>query len=233
MIKGMVHTNQQIQIVVKSIKQETPHYLTLIFERPRGFMYQAGDWIDLEFEGGELRGGKTYSLSSSPTEADMTITFKEGLSPLKKALATVSAGDVLTIVQYGNDYGFQLNETKASTLIAGGVGIAPFRSMIKEMVDRGYKNNVELIYLNQTDTFLFQEELMQWKKQVPSLTVHYIVTKDLKRKQREKTIRTLITDTNRRYYIAGPPGMVMTTMAFITDIGVQERNVKIDSFGGY
>lgn len=229
----MVHHNQQIKIVVKSLAQVAPQYLTLTFERPREFTYQAGDWIDIEFDGGELRGGKTYSLSSSPTEADMTITFKEGLSPLKKALASVRVGDTLTIVQYGNDYGFQLNETKASTLIAGGVGIAPFRSMIKEMVDQGYKNNVELIYLNQTDSFLFHDELLVWKQQLPSLTVHYIVTKDLRRKQREKTMRALITDTNRRYYIAGPPGMVMSTTACITEIGVQERNIKIDSFGGY
>jgi ferredoxin-NADP reductase len=229
----MVHHNQQIKILVKSLAQIAPQYLTLTFERPRDFTYQAGDWIDIEFDGGELRGGKTYSLSSSPTEADMTITFREGLSPLKKALASVRVGDTLTIVQYGNDYGFQLNETKASTLIAGGVGIAPFRSMIKEMVDQGYKNSVELVYLNQTDSFLFHAELLAWEKQLPSLRVHYIVTKDLKRKQREKTMRALIADTNRRYYIAGPPGMVMSTTAFITEIGVQERNIKIDSFGGY
>jgi ferredoxin-NADP reductase len=118
-------------------------------------------------------------------------------------------------------------------LIAGGVGVAPFRSMLKEMLDERYKNEVQLVYLNQTEEFLFKRELEEWQMKLPSLTIDYIVTGELKRKHREKVMKSLITDTNRRYYIAGPPGMVTNTTQFITEIGVQERYIKIDSFGGY
>jgi ferredoxin-NADP reductase len=229
----MVHTDQHIKLVVKRSELLASAYLTLTFERPHTFNYQAGDWIDIAYGDHDLRGGKTYSLSSSPSEETLAITFKQGLSPLKQALASAQPNDTLTISQYGNDYGFQLNENKSSTLIAGGVGIAPFRSMLKDMADQGYKNDVQLIYLNQTDDFLFQRELESWQKQLAHLSVHYIVTKDMNRKQREKVLKSIITDVGRRYYIAGPPGMVTSTLRYITDLGVEPRDIRIDSFTGY
>lgn len=229
----MVHKDQNIELVVKDLKQETPYYWSLIFHRPHGFQFEAGDWIDIEFPGQELAGGKTYSLSASPTEADMMVTFREGLSPLKRTIVGSKSGDKLRITQYGNDYGFQLRQNKSSTLIAGGVGIAPFRSMLKEMLEQGGKNTVRLIYLNQNEHFLFKEELDTWARTLPNLTIHYVVTKELSRKKREKLITSLITDTNQQFYISGPPGMVTSNVSLLGALGVTTRNIKTDVFGGY
>lgn len=227
-----VTKNTTINIAVKSLVRIAPQYHTLTFERPPQFDYQSGDWIDLAFSPA-VTGGRTYSLSSSPTEPDLSITFREGLSPLKRRLGQAIPGDSATIVQYGNDYGFQLRSTKASTLIAGGVGIAPFRSMLKEMADTRGKNDVHLLYLNTTDSFLFATELEQWKALVPNLKIDYIVTKDLSRKKREKILRELINNIHRQFYIAGPPGMVTSSQLLLDSIGVSPRDIKTDVFGGY
>ncbi|HWZ66141.1 MAG TPA: FAD-dependent oxidoreductase [Patescibacteria group bacterium] len=229
----MVHKNTSFIISVKTTRAETPGYLSVIFERPRNFKYEAGDWMDLELTSADLRGGKTYSFSSSPTDQDLMITFREGISPFKKALAALKAGDELRVVQYGNDYGFRLSDNRSSILIAGGVGIAPFRSMIKEMADRHDKNTVHLIYLHQTGVFIFQQELDEWSKILPNLKITYIVTKDLKRKDRERTLSNIISSHDQRFYIAGPEGMVADTQAFLIGTGVDKRNIKVDSFGGY
>ena len=229
----MVHKNQNIEISVKAIQPETPGYWSVIFERPAGFAFEAGDWIDLEFAAGKLQGGYTYSVASSPTEPHMMITFREGLSPFKNALRDVKPGDTLFIKQYGNDYGFQLKNNRSSVLIAGGVGVAPFRSMLKEMYDTRTRNDVHLIYLNQNENFLFQEKLDNWRQKLPNISIDYIVTKELSRKKREKQLKALITNTEQYFYIAGPPGMVENTQKFLTGLGVKDRNVKTDIFGGY
>lgn len=229
----MVHKDQHIVITVTSIRPDTPGYWSVVFERPAGFVFEAGDWIDLEFPVGKLKGGYTYSIASSPTEPHMMITFREGLSPFKKALRAVRSGDTLCIKQYGNDYGFQLQNNRSSVLIAGGVGVAPFRSMLKEMYDTKTRNDVGLIYLNQNENFLFQEELDTWRKKLPNISIDYIATKELSRKKREKHLRTLIANTEQHFYIAGPPGMVDSTQKFLADLGVKDRNVKTDIFGGY
>src|SRR3954470_11361322 len=144
----MVTKNQHIILTVVGIEHEQPGYWSVYFNRPQDFTFEAGDWIDIQFDSRELGGGITYSISSSPTEDLIRITFREGVSEFKKALQSVKANDKLFITQYGNDYGFQLKTSQSSVLIAGGIGIAPFRSILKEMYDNNQNSDVTLIYLN-------------------------------------------------------------------------------------
>lgn len=229
----MITINQHIPLIVKALEHEVLDYWTVVFDRPAGFVFEAGDWIDIEFSNGTLKGGKTYSISSSPTEIDIKITFCEGLSELKKALQSIKPNDELYISQYGNDYDFQLNTNRSSILLAGGVGVAPFRSMLKEMADNNDMNEVSLVYLNQNDNFLFKKELNEWSAQLPQLSVTYINTKDINRKKREELIRSLVDDISKTFYISGPPTMVEANEHLLIDMGVPIRNIRIDSFGGY
>lgn len=229
----MVHKNTNIPITVKENRLEMAGCRSIVFARPPGFVYEPGDWIDIRFGDEDLKGGKTYSLTSSPTEPDLMITFKDGMSEIKRSLAALQAGQRITIIQYGNDYAFTLKPHKPSTLIAGGVGIAPFRSMVKRMVDAGTKDGADLIYLNQTSEFLFKDELSAWLELLPSLSVTYIVTKQLKKKDRMKLITATVRSTSRSFYIAGPEGMVEATEHLLIDLGVDIGDIKIDSFSGY
>jgi len=229
----MTVKDQNIKLIVKALEHEVRDYWTLVFLRPAGFDFKAGDWIDVEFSNGPLKGGKTYSISSSPTEADIRITFREGMSDFKGALKNSQLNDELYISQYGNDYNFQLNRNRSSVLIAGGVGIAPFRSMLKEMADNHGANDVSIIYLNQNEDFLFKDELDRWSAELPNLSISYINTKDINRKKREKYIRFLVNDVDQNFYISGPPAMVEANEHLLIDMGVEVRNIRIDSFSGY
>lgn len=229
----MVTKDQNIVLVARKIEINAPGYLSVYFHRPANFVFEAGDWIDIQFEDRQLKGGITYSISSSPTESDIRISFSEGISEVKKALQTIKKGDRLFISQYGNDYGFQLKKNHSSVLIAGGIGIAPFRSMLKEMYENGDKNEVTLIYLNQNENFLFKDELELWSKRLTNLSIFYISTKEMNRKKREKMLLSLVKNTNQNFYISGPPGMVESNEHLLIDHGVQVRDIRIDSFGGY
>ncbi|MEO5950007.1 MAG: FAD-dependent oxidoreductase [Candidatus Saccharimonadales bacterium] len=229
----MITNNQHIKLVVKNLQCEVLDYWSIVFLRPPGFLFEAGDWIDLNFINGPLKGGKTYSISSSPTELDIVITFREGLSELKRALQKIKPGDEIYISQYGNDYDFQLKNNRSNVLIAGGVGIAPFRSMLKEMYDNNSRNDVSLIYLNQNETFLFEDEINNCSAKLPNIRVTYINTIDINRKKRENIIRSLVKDTSQNFYVSGPPTMVESNEHLLIDMGVPIRKIRIDSFGGY
>jgi ferredoxin-NADP reductase len=229
----VVTKNQHIELIAKRLVAELPGYWSVYFDRPVGFVFEAGDWMDIQFEHQQLSGGITYSIASSPTEGDLKITFREGISEFKKALQAIELGDRLLISQYGNDYNFQLKKNQSSVLIAGGVGIAPFRSMLKEMADNNEKNDITLIYLNQNENFLFKGELDTWSKVLPNLSIAYISTKEINRKKRDKLILSLIKNPNQNFYISGPPGMVESNEHLLLDAGVQVRDIRIDSFGGY
>jgi len=230
----MINKNVNIHLTVKRVEAINDTSMSVFFERPKGFEYEPGDWMDINFYGGNPSGGITYSLSSSPTEDMLSITFKLGISSFKKRLQSLKPDDEMYISQYGNDYGFHLKENRSSVLIAGGIGIAPFRSMLKEMSDNNNKNDVQLVYLNKDTSFIFAEEIELWKKQLPNFTVHYIDTTLLNRKKREKLLIGLINKNAHQYFIAGPEGMVEATEhLLIDDMGINAKDIRIDSFGGY
>ena len=228
----MAHQLVDIELTVKHVRPETAQHLSVVFDRPRGFDYEPGDWVDLALAG-DPRGGRTYSLSSSPTEPDLMITFKEGQSEIKRALAAATPGETMRITAFGNDYEFQLDEHRDSVLIAGGVGVAPFRSMLKEMLDARRSGSVVLVYLNATDDFLFKDELDAWQAELPEARVHYLVTQGVKRKDRERLLRGVIPDDAHHYYVAGAEGMIESTEALLDTMGVDHDDIRIDSFGGY
>lgn len=229
----MVYKDVRIELVVKLLRQDNPECKSVVFERPIGFSYETGDWVDIDFADTSYRGGKTYSLSSSPTENELTVSFRIGISPFKRKLQSVQPGDKMYIRHYGNDYGFHLRDNKSSVLIAGGIGIAPFRSMLKEMFDINASNDVQLVYLNKSDDFLFKDDIEDWKRALPNLSIEYIVTRELKRKSREKLLLSLIKDTAHNYFIAGPEAMVENTEHLLLDNGVSVKDIRIDSFGTY
>lgn len=187
--------------------------------------------MELGVPGQLLSGGAVYSFSSSPGEPEIRMTFREGASPFKRALQSLKQGDKLVITKYGNDYGFRLKEHAASTLIAGGVGVAPFRSMLKEMIETSSKNQVQLICFNTTDNFLFAGEFTTWQQLLPGLEVHFITTKLLKRKDREKLIKALIPNMDQQFYVSGPSGMVTSTVELLRHFDAESKKIKIDDFG--
>jgi ferredoxin-NADP reductase len=227
----MVYEDLRIPITVKAVVAETSGYLSLYFVRPRDFVFNSGDWMDINLMSDQPPGGTTYSFASSPTESELRITFRSGASPFKKSLENLKPGDKLVVTEFGNDYAFQLKEHKASVLIAGGVGVTPFRSMIKQMVDEGSKNTVQLIYFNTSPSFLYKDEFDDWQQRLQSFQADFIATKDLKRKDRERLLNDLISDVDRQYYVSGPSGMVGSTVRLLETLSVDKRNIKIDDFG--
>jgi ferredoxin-NADP reductase len=218
-------------LVLTANQPETPGFRSLFFARPRGFSFEAGDWMDLNLPDNQPAGGTTYSFASSPDEPELRITFRDGQSPFKRVLHAAEPGDRFVIAEYGNDYGFQLSEHRASTLIAGGVGVAPFRSMLAQMAGADSRNAVRLIYFNSSADFLYRNELDAWQRQLAGLTVHCVATKELKRKDRERLLRELIAEPMQQFYISGPSGMVQNTRQALRRFGVDEAVIKIDDFG--
>lgn len=230
----MINKNLKTNLVVQQVVLINNDCMTVYFDRPIGFAYEPGDWIDINFHDGNPTGGITYSLSSSPTEDVLAITFKTGISPFKRRLRSLIPSDEMYISQYGNDYGFHLKDNRSSVLIAGGIGIAPFRSMLKEMSDTSNKNDVQLVYLNKDASYVFADEIDFWTNQLSNVNINYIDTKLLSRKKREKLLIGMIDKNAHHYFIAGPEAMVEATEhLLIDDMDISPKDIRIDSFGGY
>lgn len=226
----MAHQDVDIDFTVAGIRKETDEHMSVVFERPAGFAFESGDWVEFTFAP-QMSGGPTYSLSSAPTEPELAITFRTGFSDIKRALGAATAGDRFNVNSFGNDYRFTLKESQPSVLIAGGVGIAPFRSMLKEMRDLGSANVVDVVYFNRGPTVLFAEELERFNDEIPGMSLGLVDTRELGRKAREQLLRTRVVAAGRQFFVAGPDTMVTSTRELLRAAGVADHDVRIDNFG--
>ena len=215
-------------------RDEAPDCLALRFARPPGLTYRPGDWLDIRFPTPEFPVGRTYSFASAPTEPDLQIAFKRGMSPFKRRLEAALPGETMLITQYGSN-GFLLDRRFPVVFIAGGVGITPFRSMLKELVDTDTRVPVTLIYLNRTADFPFRAELDAWACAYPALDAHYVATATAGRLT-QPLLRRLLPDLVARQplaYIAGPPGMVEHAARLLVALGQDAADIMMDRFDGY
>jgi ferredoxin-NADP reductase len=121
-------------------------------------------------------------------------------------------------------------QTPKYVFIAGGIGITPFRSMIKYLLDTNTDLPITLLYTtNEDDTFLFQDLFEKAKKQIGLQTI-YIESNQIN----EQTVRKYIPDiTKPIFYISGPQAMVETFREKLEKIGIDETHIKTDLFSGY
>jgi ferredoxin-NADP reductase len=114
-----VSQDVNISLRIKELRRESSECLSIVFEKPRGLTFEAGDWLDIRFPVPEFPVGKTYSFASAPTEPDLMISFKKGQSPFKKALANVQPGETMLITQYGVMVSSSTEGVKRSSLRVG------------------------------------------------------------------------------------------------------------------
>ncbi len=225
-----------LNIILRVIgkRQDSSDCMSIVFDRPQGLSFNAGDWLDIRFIDPDLAVGRTFSFASAPTEADLQITFRIGRTPFKRRLEAVAAGEALLITQYGSN-GFLLDRGSPAVFLAGGVGIAPFRSMIKDVIDHRDQVPMTLIHVNRTDDAPFKEELLGWRDQHARLVVNH-VTSAVKGRLTIEPLRGLIAHPRGSapvFYVAGPPGFVTATTGLLARIGVGSNEIKRDSFTGY
>lgn len=225
---------QQMILKVLKNKKELPNIFSLILEKPKGFNFYPGQYLDVELPVKDEYGKtRAFTISSSPTEGFLMITPKKGTTLFKKMLEKLTAGDTLKTSHPAGT--FTLDESQPAVFIAGGIGITPFRSMLKWAVDQKIKTPITLIYSNSDNNFLFKKELNLWQKQLPNFKIHYIISSKVGRLNKEKLLQLVPSPYTLVpiYYLAGPPGLVYDLQKVLLDLGVDSSNIRIESFDGY
>ena len=215
------------------IKSEMGSAFNFILEKPPDFNFYPGQYLDII-----LKGTRAFTISSSPTEDFLMITPQKGISEFKKCLASLKPGNTIESSHPAGT--FTLDESSPAVFIAGGIGITPFRSMIKYAFDqprfnRGQKLStpITLIYSNSDDNFLFKEELDKWSEDLTNLSIIYLNTTNQGRLNLSKLAMIVQKNDNVIYYLAGSHEFVNDMAKILIDYGIDETNIRYDRFDGY
>lgn len=125
-----------------------------------------------------------------------------------------------------------MTEQKKYVFIAGGIGITPFRSIIKECLSTQSNQQIILFYQFRTkDEILFKDIFDQAEKQI-GLEVHYIESANDGKSSID--IERLVPNYETRYfYVSGPQGFVEMYRQKLMELQIPEEQIKTDLFTGY
>jgi len=224
----------QLKLIKKS--EEVPGITTFVFEPSEALEWQAGQYLHyvLPHEPADERGAERwFTVASAPYEKTPQITTRlagdEG-SSFKRALAALTVGD--SIEADGPEGDFVLADSNAAyAFLAGGIGITPFHSMLKQADHDKVKLNVTLLYANRDDKHPFRAELDAFAGNNPNLKIVYLVNPE---RVDETTIAKHVTDLSMPvFYLSGPEPMVKALATELGTLGVDESRIKLDDFPGY
>ena len=156
----------RVRLEVAAILPETPSTKTLRLVSPDGYLppFQAGQYVNLFVEIGGVRTSRPYSISSSPTQTghwDLTVRRVADGFVSDYLLDEVRVGDTFESTSPAGTFTYNpLFHGDDLVFLAGGSGITPFMSMIREVADRGLKRKIQLVYGSRApDDVIFQQEL--------------------------------------------------------------------------
>jgi ferredoxin-NADP reductase len=226
---------------VTEIIQRTHNVKSFRFSRPSSFSYKPGQFMFVTVRSGQELMRKPFSISSSPTEAEF-IEFTKKLTdhPFSAALMNTKVGDWASIDgPYGN-FTFE-GEFEEVSMLSGGVGITPLRSICKYCTDTFSRAKITLLYGNRTeDDIVFQNELEEMQKQNKNLTVVFTVEEARPGWNGRTGIidEAVIQDEVPNYlktvfYVCGPPAMVVAMLELLARMGISRGQVKVERFQGY
>ncbi|MCR8842501.1 FAD-dependent oxidoreductase [Paenibacillus sp. SC116] len=214
-------------------QKESEDVYSFLFEKDKDFTWKAGQYGLFTITHKKIKNPtKPFSIASAPTENIVKLTTRIGDSPsdYKKALLELKPG--MNVKASGPVGTFYIQDNSPSLLIAGGIGITPFRSILKQLeAERvGDGKQVELLYFDSNKSFIYKDELDEIANQT-SISVTYLDSRDDLHQEMD-TFNALYKN-NGKYFIAGPKSMVDSISSYLQKNDVSKRNIKKDSFFGY
>ena len=225
-----------VKLKLTAQKKESTDVVSFIFEPQESLIWKAGQFLHyvLNHAPTDDRGSdRWFTIASAPFERQVMITTRlasQKGSSFKKALSGLKVGDMIEVSDLDGD--FVLGDVRAEyVFIAGGIGITPFHSILKQAEHDKNIPRVTLLYANRKEVAAYKAEFDVMAKQNPNLKIHYIF-----HPQRidQETVEKLVTDLKKPFfYVSGPEPMVENVGEMLKKIGVPKEHLKQDWFPGY
>ncbi len=236
-----------MRVHLKDRRTEAPDAMSFIFDlagkpfvyRPGQFAYFVLDKLAFPDERGPVRH---FTISSAPTEPGIVMfTTRLRGSGYKETLRQAPLGLEVTLKPASGDFVLPAGKTQRHVFIAGGIGITPFRSMLRFAVDTGKPLDARLLYFNRSpEAVVFQSELENFARQMPTFSMEIVydepapAEQEKKESRRESAVRRYVKDPGKTlFWVSGPPAMAEAYAAMLERLGVPADSIRSEGLAGY
>lgn len=218
------------------------------FAKPPGFTFKPGQAIELGLTeppgAGSDDARHAFSLVCAPFENEVVIATRMRDSLYKKALKALPVGSVALLDGPFGSLTLHNKRSRPAALMAGGIGITPFMSIVRQASRDQLPQQITLLYSNRRpESTAFLSELQALERQNPNFRLVATMT-DLSRSRQpwpgatgeidrvmlEQALGDLAAPI---YYLVGPPGMVGAMRQTLNEAGVDDDDIRSEEFFGY
>jgi ferredoxin-NADP reductase len=219
------------------------------FEKPASWTYKAGQFVDITLLNppetdaeGNTRG---FSISSAPEEPTIMVTTRLRDTAFRRVLRKMPLKSEVRIEGPFGNLTLHKDATRPAVMLAGGIGITPFRSMIVNATKEKLAHHIFLFYSNRRpEDTAFLQEFQTLETQNPNFNLIATMTEVEKSslwKGEVGMIDHKMLDRHLKawywarpiFYIAGPPQMVRDLQTMLTKAGVDSDDIRTEEFSGY
>ena len=219
------------------------------FRKPSGFDFKPGQAIDVMLTSSatapeDQSTRHTFSIVTAPFQDDLVIATRMRDSAYKRALKSMTVGSQVTIDGPFGSLGLHKDLARAGILIAGGIGITPFISMLRQAANDQRQQRLVLLYSNRRpEDAAFLSELQQLEGQNPNFRLVVTMTQmqashlpwaGQKGLVTAELAGSVVGDLSAPiFYIAGPPGMVQAMRQALNLAKIDDDDIRSEEFYGY
>ena len=235
---------KRMRLRVMEIIEETPTTKTFRLERTDGPLppFRPGQYVNLFVDVDGVLTSRPYSISSLPGAdfLELTVRDKPGGFVAPYLLNEVQVGDELeTTGPAGSFYYEPLIDGRDLVFLAGGSGITPFMSILRDAVQHERSLNIHLLYGSRLpEDVIFHEELTELSTQQANLHYSLVISEPppdyegLSGFLRPDIILEQVGDpSGKTFYICGPNLMYDFCLAALTEMGVPRYRMKRELYG--
>jgi len=242
-----VSPKQKVVLKVRRKIKAAPDIVDFVFKPSEKLTFMPGQYMEftLAHPHTDSRGNRRYfTLASSPTENDvhLGVRFYEHSSSFKKAMYGINSGTNMVAAQIAGDFTLPSNPDQKLVFIAGGIGITPFRSMLKYLLDTQQRRDIVLFYVNKrADEIIYKDVLSAAQARLGIKTFYTLTDTNaiprnwsgfVGRIHEQMILRAIPDYEERTYYLSGPPEMVNANESVLKHMGVRNDQIKKDFFPG-
>jgi ferredoxin-NADP reductase len=218
------------------------------FEKPTGFDFKPGQSADLTLPNppetdaeGDVR---TFSIASAPFEDQLMFATRMRDTAFKRSLKKMPLGTVVKMDSAMGSFTLHKNSAKPAVFLAGGIGVTPFSSIVRQADHDRAPHKLYLFYSNRRpEDAPFVEVLQNLEKTNPQFRFIATMTEMRRSKKtwngetgridQEMLSKYLNELRGPIYYVAGPPALVSGMRKMLVASGVDEDDIRSDEFSGY
>jgi predicted ferric reductase len=221
---------------VAAVVPET-HNTCSVYLKGKPIQHKPGQFLTIQFvRNGRVSESHPFTISASSGEDQLAISVKS-LGDFTSTIPDTTTSDRAYIDAPYGVFSYLNHDAPNLVFIAGGIGITPFRSMLRDMRDRGLERNVLLIWGNRTEQDIaFRAELEEMASDMASLRVVHVLSKQQdwpgeRGRVDEDLLRRYVAEIeDPQIFLCGPPAMTKGVRRALGALGIPRSRIHYEQF---